>query len=159
MSDTFAQSSAEELLLVAEEIAGLKSIVREVSGQLNRMERRVKTALSAKKVESARPAVRKPPIDGNASKLNDESARILLSKMAEQARAGGKDELIEERLRAMTVKGELAVIARALGLTYAKFPKSELIRMIMVKIREEALLSARYGSNAGAEETRARASR
>ena len=156
MSDTFARTPSEELLRVVEEIAGMKNVVREVSDQLRRMERRVKTALAVRPgTAGARAAVRPPSAvrassaANGASRMSEEAARAMLEKMTEQTRRG---ESVEEQLRAMTVKGDLAAIARVLGLTYAKFPKSELIRMILVKIREDVLLSERYGSGADAPE-------
>lgn len=116
----------EDLELLALEISEAKSILREVSQQMSRIERRVRAALPSSGSPRKRPRER---LDAN-------SVRIVISRLTECAR-GGKQ--IENELRRMTVKDELAILARELGMTNTKLPpKDDLIRRISTRLRQRA---------------------
>ena len=117
----------DELELLVLELSEVKGILRELSQQVLRVERRVKAAL---------PASQKPSKSNPRQRLDESAARRTISRLRECARGG---EQIESELRNMKVKGELAVMARELGMTNAKLPpKDELIRRISTRLRQSA---------------------
>ena len=117
----------DELELMALELSELKGILRELSQQVLRIERRVKAAL---------PAPQKQSKSNPRQRLDESTARRTISRLRERARDG---EQIESELRDMTVKNELAVMARELGMTNAKLPpKDDLVRRISTRLRQSA---------------------
>ena len=116
----------EELELLALEISEAKSILREMSQQMSRIERRVRAALPS--TGSAR--------KGPRERLDANSIRTVIIRLTECARSGKQ---IENELRRMTVKDELALLARELGMTNTKLPpKDDLIRRISTRLRQRA---------------------
>ena len=95
--------NSDELEFLALEISEFKNVLREMSRQVSRIERRVKAA-------------------------------------------GG--EQIESELRRMTVKKELAILARNLGMTNTRLPpKDDLVRRISTRLRQRAsVVSGIHGS-------------
>ena len=117
----------EELKLLALELSKVKSILRELSQQVLRVERRVRAAL---------PSSQKPPGSNSLRQLDKSAVSSAISQLTERAKKG---EQIEDELRGMTVKNGLAVLARELGMTNTKLPpKDELIRRISSRIRQRA---------------------
>ncbi len=117
----------DELELLVLELSEVKGILRELSQQVLRVERRVKAAL---------PASQKPSKSNPRQRLDESAARRTISRLRERARGG---EQIENELRNMKVKDELAVMARELGMTNAKLPpKDDLIRRISTRLRQSA---------------------
>ena len=126
-SDNIYTESGEELELLALELSEVKSILRELSQQILRVERRVRVAL---------PPSQKPTNSNNLRKLDENAASSTINDLTERAKKG---EQIENELRGMTVKNGLAVLARELGMTNTKLPpKDELIRRISSRIRQRA---------------------
>ena len=116
----------EELELLALEISDAKSALREISQQMLRIERRIKGAL-----HSPRSAAK-----GARERLDANRVRAIIDQMTECAATGMQ---IENELRRMTVRDELAILARELGMTNTKLPpKDELIRRISTRIRQRA---------------------
>ena len=125
--DNIYTESGEELELLALELSEVKSILREVSQQLIRVERRVRAVL---------PSSQKPPGSNGLKQLDKSAVSGTISQLTENAKKG---EQIEDELRGMTVKNGLAVLARELGMTNTKLPpKDELIRRISSRIRQRA---------------------
>lgn len=117
----------EELELLALELSEVKSILRELSQQVLRVERRVRAVL---------PSSQKPPGSNSPKQLDKSAVSSAISQLTERAKKG---EQIEDELRDMTVKNGLAVLARELGMTNTKLPpKDELIRRISTRIRQRA---------------------
>ena len=128
----------DDLELLALEISEVKGILREVSQQISRIDRRVRVAL--------------PPSDNLVGKsppkiLETKEAHTIVTELTKRARAG---EQIEHALTRMNVKGELSVLARELGMTNKKLPpKRDLVRRISTRIRQRA--SVETGIHGGAE--------
>lgn len=117
----------DELELIALEVSEVKSALRELSQQVLRIERQLKAVLPAPKIVPK--AVVKKRLNGGA-------AAQIIERLTDAARRG---EQIENQLRQMTVKNELAALARELGMTNTKLPpKDELIRRISTRIRQKA---------------------
>ena len=117
----------DDLEMLVLELSEVKGILRELSQQVLRIERRVKVALP----RSQKPSKPNPP-----QRLDESAARRAISRLRERARGGVQ---IESELRNMTVKGELAVMARELGMTNAKLPpKDDLVRRISTRLRQSA---------------------
>ena len=93
----------DELELLALELSELKGILRELSQQVLRIERRVKAALPAP--QGSRNQIH---VNGLMKALRAVPSIVL----RERARHG---EQIESELSNMTVKNELVVMARELG--------------------------------------------
>lgn len=120
----------DDLELLALEVSELKGVMRDVSQQMSRIERRVKAALPSP-VNSERQRPRGP--------LDSRRARVVIDRLTERARNG---ERIEDELRNMTLKNGLAVLARALGMTNSKLPpKDDLVRRLSTRIRQRAAIA------------------
>lgn len=125
--DNIYPDPGEELELLALELSEVKSILRELSQQVLRVERRVRAVL---------PSSQKPPSSNSSKQLDKSAVSSAISQLTERAKKG---EQIEDELRDMTVKNGLAVLARELGMTNTKLPpKDELIRRISTRIRQRA---------------------
>lgn len=123
----------DELELLALEISEVKNILRELSQQVLRIDRRVSAVL---------PRPEKPisPDYRRQQCLNKSTARSTIDKLSERAKDG---EQIENVLRRMKVKDGLAVLAKELGMTNTKLPpKDDLIRRISTRIRQRASVAS-----------------
>ena len=128
-----------ELERLALELSEVKGVLRELSQQLLRIERRLRTALPPPD-KSAQPA--------RGKRIDEDAARRLIDRLTERAGAG---ERIESELRRMTVKGELTALARNLGMTNARLPpKDDLVRRISTRLRQGASVAG--GIQEGARE-------
>ena len=137
------ESRSEELELLALEVSDVKETLREMSRQILRIERRVNAAL---------PRSNDAPSSPGRPKLDTESARRTISRLKERAGNGGQ---IEGDLRRMTVKNELAVLARELGLTNTKLPaKDDLVRRIATRIRQGSIVTRGLPDTVGEKEAR-----
>lgn len=121
-------TATEELELLAIEISEVKDVLRELSQQVLRIERRVQATLP--------PSAKKRTTVSGRKKVNETDAWQIIDALTECAKNG---EQIEKELRKMTVKGGVIVIAKALGLTNSKPPpKDELIRRVSTRLRQRA---------------------
>lgn len=121
-------AATEELELLALEVSEVKDVLRELSQQVLRVDRRVQAALP--------PASKKRARTSGRPKVTDADAWRIIDNLTKSAQQGGQ---IEEELQKMTVKGGVAVLARALGLTNSKLPpKDELIRRVSTRLRQRA---------------------
>ena len=125
--DNIYPEPGEELELLALELSEVKNILRELSQQVLRVERRVRAAL---------PSSQKSPASNGLKQLDKSAVSSTISQLTERAKKG---EQIEDELRGMTVKDGLVVLARELGMTNTKLPpKDELIRRLSSRIRQRA---------------------
>lgn len=123
-------SRKQELELLALELSDVTEALREISRRVRRIERRVDTVL---------PRASRRTEPNRRVKLDDGVARQTITRMKEDAVNGLR---IEDELRRMTVKNELAVLARELGLTNTKLPpKDDLVRLIATRIRQSAIVA------------------
>ena len=128
----------DDLESLAREISEIKSILREVSQQILRIDRRVRVVL---------PSPEKSVKKGARKRLETKSAHAIVTRLTKRARDG---EQIEDELRRMNVKDELSVLARELGMTNTKLPpKHDLVRRISTRIRQR--VSVEIGIHEGAE--------
>ena len=118
----------DELELVTLEILEVKSILRELSQQVLRIERRLK---------ATPPPQKKSKI---AQQFDENHVRQIIGHLTDCAKEGKQ---IESELRRTTVKNQLAVLARELGMTNTKLPpKDELIRRISTRLRQRASITS-----------------
>ena len=130
-------TATEELELLAIEISEVRDILRELSQQVLRIERRVQASLP-------HPAKKQPKVSGR-KKVDETDAWRIIDKLTESANKG---EQIEKELRRMTVKGGVAVLANTLGLTNSKQPpKDELIRRVSTRLRQRAAVQNGISGN------------
>ena len=136
INEDMRAENADELELLALEISEFKNVLREMSQQASRIERRVKAALPSSRQTTK--AARRSPMDETA-------ARRMVDRLTERAKGG---EQIESELRRMTVKKELAILARSLGMTNTRLPpKDDLVRRISTRLRQRAsVVSGIHGS-------------
>jgi hypothetical protein len=130
MSDTLSNQSEHEGGVLLKELSDIKEILREISRELLRIERRVKAAFpgSAAVGRNGRSSARKKP------KLDEQSARELLNTLKDRVSNG---EQIETELRGYLVKPDLQMLARILGMTNAKLPpKDQLVSRISTRLRQ-----------------------
>ena len=121
----------DELELLTLEISEVKCVLREVSQQISRIDRRVRAALPSSESLFGK----NPP-----KCLETKETHTIVTELTKRARAG---EQIEHALTRMNVKGELSVLARELGMTNKKLPpKHDLVRRIATRIRQRASVQA-----------------
>lgn len=121
-------TATEELELLAIELSEVRDILRELSQQVLRIERRVQASLPRSAKKQAKVSGRK--------KVNETDVWHIIDELTESAKKG---EQIEKELRRMTVKGGVAVLAKTLGLMNSKQPpKDELIRRVSTRLRQRA---------------------
>jgi hypothetical protein len=116
---------------IASELRETKELLREISRDILRIERRLKALLPG--TEIRRPTT-KPGIikdDTSASQLVDELKRDL-----------ERGVQIEGRLRGFAMRPDLQRVASLLGMTNAKLPpKDELVRRIATRLRQNLTMS------------------
>ncbi|MCY4426132.1 MAG: hypothetical protein OXC05_03760 [Halieaceae bacterium] len=123
---TYAENQ-DELEILSLELLEIKGVLRELSQQILRIERRVRAVL---------PAPEKSQKSNQHQRLDESAAHRTITRLTECAKSGKQ---IENELRNMTVKGQLAIMARELGMTNTKLPpKDDLIRRISTRIRQSA---------------------
>ena len=121
----------DELEMLVLELSEVKGVLRELSQQILRIERRAKAALPPSNQPKQASSLRRH-MDVNA-------ARRIIGRLTEHAKNG---EPIERELRQMSVKGELCALARELGMTNTKLPpKDELVRRISSRLRQRAAVA------------------
>jgi hypothetical protein len=124
MTNESTKTDEEAILLVSDDIAEVKALLRQASQQLLRIERQLKAALPQRI-----PVPKKP-----RQRIDEQGAGEVINRLKERLLRG---EQIEGQLRVFTVKPELQRIARLLGMTNTKLPpKDELIRRISTRLRQ-----------------------
>lgn len=127
----FSTEHQNEIELLALEISELKNVLRELSQQVLRIERRIRSVLPNSEARS---------VLGRVDHNGDYFARNVINRLTESAKEGNQ---IENELRHMTVKQELSKVAKELGMTNTKLPpKDVLIRRISTRIRQRASVTS-----------------
>jgi hypothetical protein len=128
MSDNLPDD-ADDIRSMLDEIGAIKEILRDLSRQLLRIERRVKASFQSNaRLSADQGAGRKE------RSLNEQSAGQVIEKLKEKV---SKGEQVETQLKQYSVKPDLQIIARLLGMTNTKLPpKDELIRRISTRLRQ-----------------------
>ena len=133
MSNNPSSPNQNDIRSLLEELGAVKEILRELSRQLLRMERRVRVAIPA--TAGASPNRMKRP------HLNEQTARQILEKLKERV---SKGEQVEAQLREYSVKPDLQTFAKLLGMTNTKLPpKDELVRRISTRLRQAVSVTSR----------------
>lgn len=144
MNENFFRNKEEELQRLTQEIADLKSTMKDMASSLSRIERHVKRSfgIPPKSQSSEGTKLRQKNTERKKEEatITPEEALGLFDKLSEGL---GKQEpgLIEGRLQEMTVPN-LKVIAHELGLTFKGKPtKKVLCEGIISRLNERAMLS------------------
>jgi hypothetical protein len=138
MSSNLLGPDQNDVRLLLEELAEVKELLRESSRQLLRIERRAKAAFpaiaGASTDRSSRSGTRK------RSHLDDQTAQQVISNLKERV---SKGEQIETQLREYSVKPDLQIFAKILGMTNTKLPpKDELVRRISTRLRQSVSVTS-----------------
>jgi hypothetical protein len=129
----------EEVQLLVQELTSIKEIIREASRQLARIERRIRAAFPSVASEIRG---RERARSNKGPHLNEQSAQGVIAALKASATKG---EQIENLLRDYSVRPDLQMVARALGMTNAKLPpKDELVRRISTRIRQSVSVAAGF---------------
>lgn len=112
MTNDSTKTDEEAILLVSDDIAEVKALLRQASQQLLRIERQLKAALPQRI-----PVPKKP-----RQRIDEQGAGEVINRLKERLLRG---EQIEGQLRVFTVKPELQRIARLLGMTNTKLPPKD----------------------------------
>lgn len=132
MSSNLPTPTQDDVRSLLEELGAVKEIIREVSRQLLRMERRVRAAIPDTAGASADRIGRSD--SGKRPHLNEQAARQVIENLKERL---SKGEQVETQLRDYSVKPDLQTFARILGMTNTKLPpKDELVRRISTRLRQ-----------------------
>jgi hypothetical protein len=129
----------QEVLRLLEECAEIRRTLKTISGQLARMETRVKHAFPSAAEESRERTTRK--LRSNSPSITPQQALVEFDKVAGLAASGAIEEA--ERILEGKSGSDLLMIAKEVGVT---FPKSKpsiraMREAIFGKVRESVLLS------------------
>jgi hypothetical protein len=132
----------EGVRLLVGELPSVKEIIREASRQLARIERRVRAAFPgvATNVHRGRSKSMR------STHLDEQTAQSVIATLKASASKGVQ---IENLLRDYSVKPDLQMVARILGMTNTKLPpKDELVRRISTRIRQSVSVTAGFQEEA-----------
>lgn len=140
----FFRNKEEELQRLTQDIADLKSTMKEMASSLARIERHVKRSFGIPpKSKSSVKSKQKPKSTSNKKEeptITPEEALRIFDKLSENWN-NEKPALIEDQLQEMIIP-DLKLIAHELGLTFkGKPPKKVLCAGIMGRLNERAMLS------------------
>lgn len=141
MSNDLFTTPAEEVNRVAAELRETKEALRELSGNLTRIETRLKRAFP-EAFSKVRGSAKERTSAGEAlTTLTSDAAKALYEELVEEARKSGF-ESARERLAGFSVP-DLAFLRRELGASLGKKKPSAkvLIDAILGRIRESVMLS------------------
>ena len=144
MSESFFRDKEEELQRLTQEIADLKSTMKDMASSLTRIERHVKRSFGIPpKSQSSvvsKPRQRNAESTKEEATITPEDALRIFAELSEDW-GNQKHGLIEGRLQEMIVPN-LKVIAHELGLTFKGKPsKKVLCEGIISRLNERAMLS------------------
>lgn len=132
MNSNLPTPNQDDVRALLEELGAIKEILREASRQLLRIERRVRAAIPGTAGASA-DRIRQSG-SGKKLHLNEQTARQVIENLKERV---SKGEQVETQLRDYSVKPDLQIFARILGMTNTKLPpKDELVRRISTRLRQ-----------------------
>ncbi len=144
MSGNPSSPNQEDIRSLLEELRAVKEILKDVSRQLLRIERRAKAAIPSG--ESARTDRTRQSGSEKRPPLDEHSAQQVIESLKERV---SKGEQIEMQLRDFSVKPDLHTIARLLGMTNTKLPpKDELVRRISTRLRQSVSVTTGIHENA-----------
>ena len=137
MSEELMKCTKEDLYCLLNEVTEVKEVLRDLSQQVRRIERRISAALPKSSEAHSRQSPRVRSKD--RSTMDDDAASQGIDQLKLRATKG---EQIENHLRKFTVKPELQSIARILGMTNTKLPpKDELVLRISTRLRQSVSVS------------------
>jgi hypothetical protein len=129
----------QEVIKLLEECAELRRALKSISGQLGRIENRVKHAFPAatQKVKERKLA----RLDPNTAPFSSEAAWAEFDKLVTLAASGANEDV--ERIVDSRSSADLLAMARELGVSFSKSRPSiqDLRTAIFGKVRESVLLS------------------
>lgn len=142
-ADDFWGDKVEHIQKLADEVAGLKGVLQDISQQIRRIERRIDLILP----EGTREKGHKVRANGGNRSvkpptMNKIEARQTIDRLTENLREGKSVESVQSELRDLTVKHGLLSIARELGMTNRALPpKTELVMNIITRLRQSVMLT------------------
>jgi len=145
MNGAPASPKQDDVRALLDDLAAIKEALRDISRQLLRIERRAKLAIpvtpGTAAVQTRGFATEQRP------RLNEDTAQKLVDDLKDKVSRG---EQVETRLKSYSVKPELQVVARILGITNTKLPpKDELIRRISTRLRQSVSVMTGIHTAAG----------
>jgi hypothetical protein len=134
-----SQFKREDVEALAGELQDLKEIVREVSGKLGRIEKRLRLFFPQSFPIPA-PKQSKTPVGDVPPTITPQQALGLYSELLEMARTG-REQQVEARVAGMDLP-DLALLVRELGAPLGKKPtRPGLTKSLMGRLRESMMLS------------------
>lgn len=141
-NDSDFRTPDEELVLLQEEISGIRSLIREATIKLGQIERHVKRAFPKYKPikVSSTKKINSTIMDGNKSSLTRETALKYFDTLRHIAQNEG-DNSIEKRLSILSM-ADMRYLSQELGLpSGSKLSRSKLKSGILGRLNESILLS------------------
>jgi hypothetical protein len=136
MSDLLKQEDVEAL---AHEMRDLKEVLREVSGKLGRIEKRLRTFFPDSFPDKSQKE-KTPDLRESAPSITPQQALDFYSELVALARSG-KEQEVEARTAKLAL-ADLALLVRELGAPLGKKPsRIGLTRSLMGRLKESVLLS------------------
>ena len=145
MSETSTfRSKEEELQRLIQEVADIKSTLKDVSTTIGRIERHVKRSFGVmdkpKRSKNLTGSEKTAILSRALPTITPERALTLFEELSATSRKEGYQE-IEKKLRSMTVS-DLKLMARELGITFPSKPsKKALFLGIIGRLNERRMLS------------------
>lgn len=125
---------------LAGELRDLKDILREVSGKLGRIERRLRLFFPESFPKSERHKEKELELHEPTATINSQQALDLYSELVEIARTG-KEQQLEARMASMGI-ADLALLVRELGAPLGKKPtRIALTKSLMGRLKQSIMLS------------------
>jgi len=136
----------EDVAALAAEVRELKEVLREVSGKLGRIEKRLRFFFPDSFPGGSRKG-KEPDIRENPPSITPQQALDLYSELVRMARSGQEQE-VEARVTAMSL-ADLALLVKELGAPLGKKPsRTGLTKSLMGRLKESIMLS-RHTSRPG----------
>lgn len=140
MSEHTEAPQREDVEILAREITELKEVLRDVSGKLGRMEKRLRLFFPASFPSNERREGKKEEHQGNLPAMTSEQRLALYSELLELGRSGQQLPL-ENRLEKISTE-DLALLVKELGAPVGKKPsRIRLTKSLMGRLKQSVMLS------------------
>jgi hypothetical protein len=156
MSDQGEQLKREDVEALAGELRDLKEVLREVSGKLGRIEKRLRLFYPESFPRPERRKEKSSDVQETPPTITSQQALELYSELVDMARTG-REQQAEARVANLGI-ADLALLVKELGAPSGKKPnRTALTKSLMGRLKESIMLSrhtVRPGANRASQDER-----
>ncbi|HLH75288.1 MAG TPA: hypothetical protein VKV28_00650 [Candidatus Binataceae bacterium] len=140
MTEQNISPKEEDVIALAGEMRELKEILREVSGKLGRIEKRLRAFFPSSFPSAKTGRVKLPQLNDSPPTITPQQALDLYTELIDLARSG-QERQVETRVAEMGL-GNLALLVKELGAPLGKKPsRPALMKSLMGRLKESIMLS------------------